>query len=229
MTTYYKANLMKLSCREYWRRAAVHGGFHRPILTFLFLLAKLVGVPEHWEGCLGLRLEELTIADSETVPEALKANLAKALDECAGPSLELIFFCRYDGPGAGSRAWWEAALLSADGRVYGELSCDSEGSWPSFSCYSPTEQGITLHTTNAPAWHTWREPPFFELQVLPQRCSYRDVVEWHFERIQTRDVRRLEKSRMASYIRDTSNQRADYWVQRGVFVPMSPQEIEQSC
>jgi hypothetical protein len=213
MKVLYRINPQAVTYREYWR-----------LPGFSLFLQKLFHLPIAWRH-LPIEREEVTRLDPVDPPAPLRRACEAVLQASTDHGLKLGFYFALPvlgwAPGI-----YGAALLGREQRVAAVLAYFPKR-WPptSISCYSTLAGGRVLKTTDTQEWIA--DPPAWEKVIVPQIRYYaEDVLEHHCQRLASSEPVAVAPEALHAYLTDLFEQFFDYQVERGVLVPVPPDEAD---
>jgi hypothetical protein len=222
--TFYKIDSRRLTLGECW------GLSPNPFAFLLVAVLKLLRVRLFGSWALP-RAESLTLLRPEQVPDAVHEQWRGAIEVCRSHGLDVQFY--YTLPTLGS-TWkcYEAALLGPDGRTLAVLALvrtrrrGSTAEELALACVSRLPGGRLLITTDARRrLHT---PPENVIEHMPGYSAF-EVLERHRERFaeHERDMAAFEPAKLEAFLVAMSNRALDFHARRGVYVPMTEEEMSR--
>jgi hypothetical protein len=217
---YYRINGQALTYGEYWRLSP-------NALVFAYVaLRKLLRVPMRFTATVP-RPDALYLLEPSQISEGIRRRWQPAVEECQDRGLRLQF-CNTLPLLERERATYGASLLRTDGLVGAAIVTSIVPSKEKtvFACLSRLANGRLLVTNDQ--WKKLETPPEYEHVRLPG-ASPEVVLDRHLEEIQ-REGRRLLQSDEATWrelVLHWSQRNFDFNLVRGVYVPMTEEEIEE--
>jgi hypothetical protein len=228
MSVYYKVDSRKRTYAEHWR-------IQWPNLEAFLVAAfcKLLGIRQR--HTFGMRRpESLDLHEPSAVPRLVRDRLADIIRECDDLDLPFQFYSSVDVM-IGSRVKaYTAAMLHPQGLCWATAIAvlvrgkNGEEVRPvRFNCFSrlPDDRYVV---TSA---HEWRITPHPDDLLEHLVGAWPDaVVARHLVRIEEPALRPLavRQGELDQVILTREQRHVDYQVERGVFVPMTPEEVERA-
>ena len=220
MTQWYKRNSLKLTYAEYWRVAP-------NLRRFLYVsYLKATGRPLDFKHGLS-KLDHLIRCDiSDFGSNASKVN--DFLGEASAHGFQFQF-C-YTIPQIGMVSSCSVAMLSEDGRIVAQpmFAQANHGQVPRvdvlFNCISRREDGNIVCTTDQP--RKFNSAPFYDTQRLVGGTP-KEIIALHRKRLNAYKfpILPIAKSELEPYIVSINNKVIDYWIDCGLAVPMTDEEV----
>jgi hypothetical protein len=226
MAVLYKVDKRKRTYGELWRIQWPHvDGF------LIAALCKLLGIPQRCT--FGIRRPEvLHQHEPRDVPRLVRQRQADMIRACEELDFAFQFFASDALVGARVKAY-TAAMLHAEGLIWATAitalvgAGGNERAQPTrFNCFSRLPDGRHVVTSD----HVWRltpnpaDLPEFLVGAPPDA-----VVARHDERIAESSLRPVgvREDELAGVILSREQRHVDYQVVRGVYVPMTEEEIDR--
>jgi hypothetical protein len=227
MGVLYKLDSTRRNFGELWR-------IHRPnLLGFLAVAAhKLLGIPRYHAFAVR-RPNSLHLHEPAEVPRPVRERLEGPIQACEGFDFALRFFATVDATVGGFVKAYMAALLHEEGRVWAVAITamvwrgGNERVRPAhLTCFSRLPDGRYVVTSD----HTWKsEPQPDDRPEFLAGASPEAVVARHFDRIDELEPEPVvvREGDLAGLILAREQRHVDYQVRRGVYVPMTAEEVER--
>jgi hypothetical protein len=194
-------------------------------------LCKLLGIQRRCT--FGIRRPEgLNLHRAPEVPEAVRGRLANAVRACEGLGLAFQFYASVDATVGTRFKAYTAALLHADGLFWATAIAlllrgrRIERTRPAtFTCFSRLPDGRYVVTSD----HYWKLTPHpGDLTEHLDGAPPAAVVDRHRRRIHDPALRpvAVREEELAGVILGREQRHVDYQIERGVYVPMTGEEIE---
>jgi hypothetical protein len=222
----YKVDGRRRSFIEHWRIQ-----WPRLDRFLVAALCKLLGVQRRCT--FGVRRpERLDLHRAPEVPEAARGRLANAVRACEGLGLAFQFYASVDAVVGARVKAYTAALLHVDGLFWATAIAarvrrgGNERARPAtFNCFSLLPDGRYVVTSD----HRWKLMPHpGDLPEYLPGAPPAVVVARHRSRIDPalRPVA-VREDELAGVILGREQRHVDHQVERGVYVPMTGEEIER--
>jgi hypothetical protein len=225
MTTFYRVDGGKLTYAEYWRMAP------EPISFLIAAARKFVGLPIQFRFAVP-RPDRLFLVDFAELPETARAAMRPLVHKAQAIGLRLGFYHRLALPEP-HRVGAAAALLDEDAStcLYVIFGQDREQRQVQTTCASRlADDSLAVTTTMrkmmepVPTSHVERHPG-----VDPATLYGRH--QEHLEDLESRGLAplRIDPDRLADFVLEWEVRYVDFHASRGVFVPMTDEELDQLC
>jgi hypothetical protein len=221
MTQYYRTDFMRLSWVELWRTTST-------FRLFLFAaIRRLLNAPvvPHF----GFAHDGLRFIEADAVPEDAKLRLQTLTTEWTPLGFRLCAWYTMDMVGA--MAGYSVAMLDGSGTIYASAIfirstlLNPPREQAVFSIGSKLTDGRFVSTTNAR--RTLNPARGFLVVHLPDQ-DFRSVLRKHQERIlefRPESIVRLDDVSLREAIREATNRVEDFHIERGVWAPLSAEEV----
>lgn len=227
MALLYKVDSRRRTFAEHWR-------LQWPNVDRFLVAAfcKLLGIPQR--STFGIRRpEELYLHELSEVPGAVRERLADTVEACADVGLAFQFYASIDATVGTRVKAYLAAMLHVEGLIWASAivalvrSGYIERVHPAkLTCFSRLPDGRYVVTSD----HRWKLTPHPGDLVEYLDGSPPDVVvARHYERIDEPALRPVgvREDELAGVILQREQRHVDYQVERGVYVPMTEEEIDR--
>jgi hypothetical protein len=227
MALLYKVDSRRRSFAEHWRIQWPNVG------SFLFAaFCKLLGIPQRCT--FGIRRpEKLYLHEPSGVPRIVRQRLANAVRECEDVGLAFQFYASVDATVGGPAKAYLAAMLDAEGLTWASVIGvlvrreNSDCAQPArLTCFSLLPDGRYVVTSD----HQWKITPHpDDLPEYLVGAAPDAVVARHYERMDEPALRpvAVREDQLAGIILGREQRHVDYQVERGVYVPMTQEEIDR--
>ena len=227
MTALYKVDSTKRTFAEHWRIQWPNvGGF------VIVAVSKLLGVPR--PCTFGIRRPDALVLHKPTsVPRPVRESFADAIAACEERGLIFQFYSSCDAViGARIKAY-SAAMLDQEGHVWATAittaplrGSSGRAGRAKFSCFSRLPDSTYVVTTD----HLWRITPHpGDLVEYVVGAPPDVIVARHYRRIDepALPVLSVGEDELADLLLSREQRYVDHQVRRGVFVPMTQEEIDR--
>jgi hypothetical protein len=220
---YYKVDSRRLTLGEYWRFSK------KRVLVFLVLcLKKLFGSAVDFKHGV-VRITSLTRLESAQIPKDVQDALAPSIERCA--KLQADFQFLYTVPSLAATEGYAAAFLYDNGKIIPQvlfarsLRRGSTKVRNTFACITRLSDGRLLSTVDQA--QQWNAPSWSMVEYMPG-AGVEAVFERHCERVKNLSgVKAMETApdQLEKVIVEYSQRTADDKIQKGVYVPMTSDEV----
>jgi hypothetical protein len=219
MTEYYRTDSSRINLAEQWR-------LQRSLVKFvLVLMSRLLGIRAA-NSTIIPRVEVLDRLEPEAVPGWAREQTAAVITACEAAGLCLRFFHRFPVLGSDVEAV-EGVLTDDEGEVLGVVAATRArgGYQVRLNLFSLLVDGRWLVTVDSA--RQLDPPPGQDVAFLPGAAPAA-VLAAHRRRAGrvAGGLGRIEKTRLADTVLGLIHDLCDYYVRRGIYVPMNPQEAE---
>lgn len=225
MTTFYRVDGGKLTYAEYWRMAP------EPVSFFIAAVRKLLGFPIQFRFAIP-RPDRLFLVDFAELPDVAASAMRPLVRAAQARGLRLGFYHRLALPEP-HRIGAAAALLDETEWtcLYVIFGKDRDQRQVQLTCASRlADDSLGITTTMpktmepVPTSHIDRHPG------LDPAALYARHQE-HLERLESQGLvpLRIDPDRLADFVREWEVRYVDFHIGRGVFVPMSDEELDALC
>jgi hypothetical protein len=227
MALLYRIDSSRRTFAEHWR-------IQWPRVDGFLIVAccKLLGMPGRCT--FGIRRpEELHIHDPSDVPRAVRERLADPVEACEDLGMAFQFYASVDALVGSAVKGYTAAMLDAEGRFWATAIAvvvrrgnNERVQQVRFSCFSRLRDGRYAVTSD----HVWRMTPHpGDLPEFLDGALPDAVVAAHSRRIDEPALGPVEvrEDELAGVILDREQRHVDHQVERGVYVPMTQDEIDR--
>lgn len=222
MTTFYRVDGARLTYAEYWRMSP-------GVIAFLIAAGlKLVGWPLRFNFAIP-RPDQLFVVELEELPSPARRMLGQAIRFAEGEGLRLIFCHRLAVPEP-NRVGAAALMLDEENTsalmiIYGQQNAEGQ---LQLACASRFADDTLATTTTMKK--TMEPMPNQDIERYPGETPaglYRRHCE-HLERLADQGLIALkfDPNRLEQFVLDREVKYVDFHVGRGVFVPMTEEELD---
>ena len=222
MTTYYRVDGAKLSYAEYWRLSP--GAIPFAIAAGL----KLIGFPLRFKFAIP-RPDRLFLVEFEELPSIARRALEPELDSAESAGFRLLFCHRLALPEP-DRLGAACVLLDEKNLcglmvMFGKHGDQRELHLVCVSCLVDDRLAVTTtmkQSLNSTPWQSVERYPGANVRVLD--AMHRE----HLARLDNQGAIpiRLDPDRLDQFIFECELRYVDYHIERGVFVPMTEEELD---
>jgi hypothetical protein len=221
MTEYYRLNGQALTYAEYWRMSP--GVFAFAVAALL----KLLHCPLRFTFSIP-RLEALTFLEPADIPEWVRDRWQEAVEVCQDEGLRLQF-CYTTPVLERGRAAYAGSFLHPEGHVAAAAIAvrHARRTQVAFSCLTRLPGGRWLITSDQPAK---MEPHPDDVIVRLVGADPDDVLDRHLEEVRAleRPPLRIDPGEWPRLVLEREQRHVDFHIVRGVYVPMTEEEVEQA-
>jgi hypothetical protein len=227
MAVLYKVDSRRRTFAEHWR-------IHRPNVHGFLVAAfcKLLDIPQRCT--FGIRRpEELDLHEPSDVPRAVRERLADTVAACEDLGLDFQFYASVDATVNTRVKAYTAAMLDAQGLIWASAiatllrgGSNERVQTVKLNCFSRLPDGRYVVTSD----HVWRTTPHpGDVPVFLPGASPDAVVAAHYRRIHEPAQRPVgvREDELAGVILGREQRHVDYQVERGLYVPMTEEEIDR--
>jgi hypothetical protein len=221
----YKVDSRKRTFAEIWR---IHrrnlGGF------LIAAVCKVLGIQQSYS--FGIRRpESLRLHEPSDVPRSVRDLLAPTVRACEELDLAFRFYATTDAVVGSAVKVYMAALLHTEGLIWANAMATlfhrtQQVRLAGFNCMSRLPDGRFLATSD----HVWKLTPHpGDLAEFLSGAAPDAVLARHYQRTEAPGVSPLpvREDELAGILLAREQRHVDYAVERGVYVPMTGEEIER--
>lgn len=218
METIYRVDSRRRTYGELWRQAATTKGF----LTAA--LGKLMGIQQPCK--FGVRRPK-RLEIHEYVPDTVEARLAPTISTCDDLNLPFQFYASIDAMIGGTTKAYLVAMLHTDYSTWATAMTalvKGKATPTKFNCFSLLQDGRYVVTSDH-KWKLVKHPQDIVVQIPD--ASPVEVERRHNERMAEWRAEIVRPEQLQQAILTREQRHVDYQIERGVYVPMTTEEIER--
>ncbi|MDB5308518.1 MAG: hypothetical protein JWO38_2720 [Gemmataceae bacterium] len=225
MTTFYRVDGARLTFAEYWRMSP------NPLVFLIAAWMKLIGRPIRFSFSVP-RPDRLFLVEFDELPAAARAGMGPLVDAAEAIGLRLVFCHRLVVPEP-HRLGAAAILLDKTGETILLVIFSRQGNRVErhLACTTLFTDGSRAVTTTIrktfeplPGSHVARYPGADPASLLARHRE-------HLAALTSEGLipTRLEPNRLPDVVHEAELRFVDFHIGRGVFVPMTDEELDKLC